>query len=210
MNDLNIWHEMWRTNKIGFHLSEVNPLLQQHFKKLNLEKGSRIFLPLCGKTLDIQWLLKEGYIVVGAELSEDAIKQLFLELNVEANILEIDDFKIYSTQNLKIFVGNFFDLDKDILKDIDAIYDRAALVALPEEARTNYTKHLREITKSKPQLMLNYVYEQSLMNGPPFSVPNDEVKKHYQKHYNMKLIDTVDIVKSGRKPDAKENVWILK
>ncbi len=51
----NCWLQKWEKNEIGFHESEANPLLVEHFKELSLAKGSRIFLPLCGKTLDIAW-----------------------------------------------------------------------------------------------------------------------------------------------------------
>lgn len=77
--DTKYWHQRWETRNIGFHLNEANPLLVQYFKELNLLKDSRVFLPLCGKTRDISWLLAQGYQVVGAELNELAITELFEE-----------------------------------------------------------------------------------------------------------------------------------
>ena len=47
------WQQRWEINQIGFHGDEVNPLLVSHIGALGLDKGARLFLPLCGKTLDI-------------------------------------------------------------------------------------------------------------------------------------------------------------
>jgi thiopurine S-methyltransferase len=58
--DLNFWHERWEQNNTFWHQSEANPRLTANFDKLSVAKGGRIFLPLCGKTLDIPWLLSRG------------------------------------------------------------------------------------------------------------------------------------------------------
>jgi thiopurine S-methyltransferase len=158
MND-NFWLQKWETNNIAFHQSEANPLLVNYFKELALAKGSRVFLPLCGKTLDISWLLSNGYRVVGAELSEMAIEQLFMALGVAPKILEVGEIKHYSATNIDIFVGNIFYLSDKMIGPVDAIYDRAALVALPEEMRHQYTAHLMEITAKAPQLVICYEYD---------------------------------------------------
>lgn len=121
----NFWINRWETNQIGFHLSSANPLLVKHFNKLALPKGSRVFLPLCGKTLDIAWLLGQGYQVVGAELVEMAIVQLFEELRVKPEIKEVGKLKLYSAPHLSIFVGDIFDIDQKMLGEVAAVYDRA-------------------------------------------------------------------------------------
>ncbi|KHE91435.1 MAG: hypothetical protein K8F52_18095 [Candidatus Scalindua rubra] len=66
--NIGFWKQTWGKNKIGFHESKPDPLLTAYLKELNLVEGSRVFLPLCGKTLDIAWLLSKGYRVTGAEL----------------------------------------------------------------------------------------------------------------------------------------------
>ena len=103
---------------------------------------SRVFLPLCGKTRDIHWLLSHGYRVSGSELSKIAVEQLFSELGIEPNITAIDQISRYSSNNVDIFVGDIFSLSRGILGQIDAIYDRAALAALPEPMRDRYAAHL--------------------------------------------------------------------
>lgn len=208
--DTHFWLHKWEQNDIAFHEHEANPLLVKHVKSLSLAKGSRIFLPLCGKTLDIAWLLSQGYAIVGAELSEKAIEKLFVDLGVKPNISGAGDVKHYSDKNIDIFVGNIFDLSRTQLGPVDAVYDRAALVALPEEMRNRYTAHLTSLTNTSPQLLLCFEYDQCVMPGPPFSISSEEVNKHYSDIYDVKILESIS-VRGGLKGKhtATENVWLL-
>jgi thiopurine S-methyltransferase len=208
--DQTFWHQRWEKNEIAFHESKANPLLVKHLSALSLAKGRRVFVPLCGKSLDVSWLLSSGYRVVGAELSQIAIEQLFMELGVQPETSPVGQMEQWSTHNLDIYVGDIFSLFRNILGQVDAIYDRAALVALPETMRNRYTAHMMEITGKAPQLLICYDYDQSVMEGPPFSVSNDEVKRHYAANYQLTLIASTDVAGGlkGKCP-AKENVWLL-
>ncbi len=208
--DAGFWHQRWEKNEIAFHESKANPLLVKHLNVLSLAKGRRIFVPLCGKTLDISWLLSNGYRVAGAELSQIAIEQLFMELGVQPETSTVGEVEQWSANNLDIFVGDIFVLSRKILGPVDGIYDRAALVAFPEEMRKRYAAHLTEITGKAPQLLICYDYDQSLMEGPPFSVSNDEVKRYYAVKYDVTLIASTAVSGGlkGKCP-AKENVWLL-
>lgn len=208
--EASFWHERWEANQIAFHEGEANFLLVKYFKALSLEEGARIFLPLCGKTLDIAWLLSNGYSVVGAELSEKAIDHLFVALGVQPKITVIGDLKHYSETNIDIFVGDIFHLSNDMLGTIDAVYDRAALVALPEHMRSQYVANLMSITNKAPQLLITFVYDQSVLPGPPFSISDEEVKHHYGSHYDLNVLESVDVPGGlKRKCEATENAWLL-
>lgn len=208
--DANFWHQKWSKNDIAFHQDEANPLLVQYFKTLSLAEGSRIFIPLCGKTLDITWLLSHGYRVTGAELSKVAVEQLFAGLGVKPKILQVGKLEQYSAANIDIFVGDIFDLSSSILGLVDAIYDRAALVALPLEMRNQYSAHLMRITDKVPQLLICLEYDQSMIDGPPFSISNEEVKYHYADTYELTLMASAN-VSGGLKGKcaAIENVWLI-
>lgn len=209
--DIDFWLQRWANNQIGFHENEVNPFLVEHFKALSLDENSRVFFPLCGKTLDIAWLLSQGYRVVGAELSRTAVEQLFIALEIEPDILGLGNVDHYSAKDIDIFVGDIFELSASMLGLVDAIYDRAALVALPEEMRKRYTKHLVEITDKAPQLLISFEYDQALLEGPPFSISKKEVNQHYGDSYDLQLIISADMPGGlkGKCP-AEENVWLLK
>jgi thiopurine S-methyltransferase len=205
------WHQKWEKSEIGFHLPEANPLLVQHFPNLNLKQGARVFLPLCGKTLDIAWLLAQGYRIAGAELSEIAIEDLFKYLNLTPSITKLGEITHYGASHLDIFVGDIFLLTPAFLDKVDAIYDRAALVALPEDMRKAYTAHLMALTSKAPQLLICFEYDQTIHEGPPFSICADEVKQHYQVDYDLTLLasDNMSGGLKGKYP-ATEEVWLLK
>ncbi|WP_237065153.1 thiopurine S-methyltransferase [Microbulbifer guangxiensis] len=204
------WHQRWRDNEIGFHEPKANPALVRNLEILGLHKGRRFFLPLCGKTLDIGWLLSKGFAVAGAELSEMAVEQLFDELGVEPEISPGGQLKRYRAPNLDIFCGDIFDLTEESLGPVDAIFDRAALVALPEPMRAQYVTHLMTITGRAPQLLVTFVYDQALMPGPPFSVPDDLVERYYGDHYGLRHLES-KAVPGGLKGlvPAEQHVWLL-
>ncbi|SHE92753.1 thiopurine S-methyltransferase [Microbulbifer donghaiensis] len=208
--EANFWHRKWADNEIGFHASEANPLLVKHFGALSLTTGSRVFVPLCGKTLDIAWLLAQGYRVVGAELSRLAIEQLFEGLGVKPEIAQVGNILHFRAESIDVFVGDIFDLSAETLGQVDAVYDRAALVALPEDMRKRYTRHLLEITQSAPQLLITFEYDQSLQPGPPFSISSAEVEQHYSDHYALTLAESQDVAGGLKgKCAATESAWLL-
>lgn len=209
--EASFWHKKWANNEIGFHRREANPLLVRGFPELALVAGSRVFVPLCGKTLDIPWLLAQGCRVAGAELSETAVEQLFAELEVEPRISHVGKLKLYAAEGIDIFAGDIFALHRETLGPVDAIYDRGALVALPGHMRSQYTTHLITITDAAPQLIICFEYDQSLMEGPPFSISAEEIETHYADRYDLALQESIAVIGGALDGEsAKENVWILR
>ena len=208
--EASFWHRKWERGEINFHESEANPLLTTHFEKLNLAKGSRVFLPLCGKTRDIAWLLANGYRVAGAELSAQAINDLFKDLGREPAISTVGKLSRYSADDIDIWVGDIFEVSAEYLGPINAIYDRAALVALPAGTRQQYASHLMQISGAAPQLLITYEYDQSVIDGPPFSVDEDEVIRHYGAAYQLQSLETKNIAGGLKgKVASTETAWLL-
>lgn len=186
--DPSFWHRRWNKNEIGFHESEGNHLLKRYFDRWELANNARIFVPLCGKTRDIAWFLSKGIEVVAIELNESAVLALFDELGVKPEVRKKDQLSHYSVPSLDVYVGDFFSLNASIIGEVDGLYDRGALVALPLELRLRYAQHLQEITQKCRQLLIAYEYEQSLFDGPPFSVSAQEVSKHYADSFNIEQL----------------------
>lgn len=191
--DPEFWHKKWQSNEIGFHMSEANPMLLAHFQRLQLQPGQRVFVPLCGKTLDIAWLLDQGYRVVGAELSILAIDQLFSDLGITPEVTEYEELIHYRAPNLDVFIGDIFMVSSALLGEVDAVYDRAALVALPADMRAEYTKHVVSITSTAPQLLITFDYDQAQLPGPPFCVNEAEVRRHYEPAYTIQLLESAAV-----------------
>lgn len=205
------WHQKWQRGDIAFHREEANPHLVAHLSKLNLAQASRVLLPLCGKTRDIAYLLSGGYQVIGVELSELAVRELFEDLSVTPQITQVAGFTCYSADGIDIFVGDFFQLSAELTGKIDAIYDRAALVALPLQMRIDYTAHLIKISHNAPQLLVTYEYQQELIDGPPFSISEEEVARHYAASYELDLLERVAVEggMKGKVPSS-EAVYVLR
>ncbi|AGH81462.1 thiopurine S-methyltransferase [Psychromonas sp. CNPT3] len=203
------WHEKWKKGQIGFHQSTVNPQLIKHIEALSLEENDRVFVPLCGKTLDIAWLLEQGYRVVGAELVEQAVVQLFASLRVTPVVINLGEIKHYQGHNIDIFVGDIFTLSAKQLGSVDAIYDRAAFVALPDPMRRKYTQHVAQISQGAKQLLITFEYDQTLLCGPPFACPKAQIKQYYEANYVLSLLTSSDIEGGIKGIDAIECVWLL-
>lgn len=177
------WLQRWQENKIGFHLDEVNPLLVTYFPQLSIKPPARVFVPMCGKSVDMVWLRTQGYEVVAVEISLLAIETFFHEQQLQAQVDTIDGINRWRAQGIDIWCGDFFKLSATRLGEIDAIYDRAALIAMPENKRSDYAQHLLAITRQAPQLLITLEYPQAQMTGPPFSVPTAEVRELYGDVY---------------------------
>jgi len=191
MEDPIFWHDKWNTNKIGFHQECYHSALLQYWADFNLATGAAVFVPLCGKSSDMVWLAKRGHTVLGIELSPIAARDFFLENNIEYTISKSGKFQKYQGGPYTIFVGDFFALTKTDIPNIRAVYDRAALIALPAKMRREYGEHLKSILdKGTEILLITLAYNQASMDGPPFSVPSDEVHKKFQPWCNINTLET--------------------
>ncbi|CAA6806235.1 MAG: Thiopurine S-methyltransferase (EC [uncultured Thiotrichaceae bacterium] len=193
--DSAFWHSRWENKQIGFHSDSFNVHLEKFWKSLSVAKGATVFVPLCGKTLDMLWLLKEGYKVIGVELSEIAIQDFFSENNLDYKTYDEGAFRYYSSGDLTILHGNFFDISEQEIGQCTACYDRASLIALPREMRQRYVDKLKKFHKmASQQLLVTLEYDQSIKNGPPFSVSIDDVHALYTDTHTIKLSYETEII----------------
>ncbi len=170
------WLERWQQNQIGFHEKEINSHLQNYWGKLKLPKKSKIFVPLCGKSSDMLWLLAQGYEVLGVELSPLAVQGFFIDNQLDAKLSNCGAFQRWEIDGLSIYQGDFFALTSEDLAGCSAIYDRASLIALPFDMRQKYAEHLKKVVPSLTDtLLITLEYDQNEMQGPPFSVSKEEV-----------------------------------
>lgn len=171
------WLERWREGRIGFHRQGVNPRLLEHHQRV-LGDAIRVLVPLCGKSADLEWLAVQGHEVVGVELSELAARAFFAERSLEPNRREHRGFVEYRHGEVTILVGNFFDVTAELTGYCDGAYDRAALIALPEELRGRYIAQLQTLLAPKAKLLL-ITLDYDAQDGPPFSVSPQEVEARY-------------------------------
>lgn len=198
--DEGFWQRRWARNEIGFHQGEVNPYLRRHWQALSAASGSRVLVPLCGKSLDMQWLTEQGYAVLGVELSERAVEAFFSERGLVPDVSEHGAFKVYRAGSLEIRCGDFFALSRDDVAGCQLFYDRAALIALPLEMRERYTAHLAHILAPGCRgLLVTIDYEQALMDGPPFAVSEAEVRQLLSAGWQIEVLERSDVLNDNQK-----------
>lgn len=195
MVDHQHWLDRWKEDRIGFHQGSVNPHLQKWFPRLAPPPGSTLFLPLCGKALDILWCAQQGYEVIGIELSQIAVEAFFSENSLDYERSEDDRFTRYRAPNITLLQGDFFDLSAEDLQACGLVYDRAALIALTAGDRPRYYAHMLSVLPPQCAMLLIAIeYDQAEMQGPPFSVPSDEIAHYYREAYDIKTLDSLSII----------------
>ncbi|MFJ4066561.1 thiopurine S-methyltransferase [Pseudomonas sp. NPDC089996] len=174
------WQKRWADNQIGFHRTDVNPFLLAHWPTLALAKGTRVLVPLCGKSLDMAWLAGQGHRVLGVELSRLAVEDFFQEHGLQAQITPQGPFEVWRSGDVEVWCGDFFALRAEDVADCTGLYDRAAVIALPSSMRARYREHLSRILPAGCKgLLLTMDYDQQLIDGPPFAVTDAEVREGY-------------------------------
>ena len=211
------WQDRWQNKRIGFNQSDVNPLLIKYFKTLGLPVGSRVFVPLCGKSIDMVWLATQGYDVVGIELVESAIQEFFIEQSISHTVIEDTENphnKCYqgqlAGQTIELWVADIFELSADSIGHVDAVYDRAALIAMPPDMRPKYSEQICNLSRNAAQLLLTLNYDQNEWSGPPFSISSEQVQQYYGTQYQITEIEGEPATLNAAPEMAvREYVWLL-
>lgn len=174
------WQQRWADNQIGFHQAQVNPYLQAYWPGLHLAANSKVLVPLCGKSLDVLWLAGQGHRVMGVELSRRAVEDFFREQGLPAQVSHTGAFEIWRHGPIELWCGDFFALTSGDVGDCTALYDRAALIALPSAMRERYVRALSGLLPAGTKgLVVTLDYDQALVPGPPFSVSDDALRQGF-------------------------------
>ncbi len=186
------WASRWEQNRIGFHVPEVNPRLIRYAETLLTPRPDRILVPLCGKSLDLLWLMERTDEVVGVELIPKAIHDFFDEHGLEATVEDVGALKRHRCQNLTLYEGDVMDLTPEVAGTFDAIYDRAALIALDPEERASYRPHLLDFLRPGGHMLLITLDYLPRTGGPPYSVGEDEVRSFLAPHGVLEEVEHHD------------------
>ncbi|VAW56282.1 Thiopurine S-methyltransferase [hydrothermal vent metagenome] len=208
--EINFWEQRWIDNKIAFHQHIINPYLIDYLSNFQLQKQAVVFIPLCGKSLDIAWFAAQQHSVLGIECSEKAIKDFFKEQELDAKIEQSKTFTHYKTNNITLLHGDFFKLDPQDLKHVDIVYDRASLVALPEDLRQRYVNLLTQALPDKAEIFLvSLEYNQTAMSGPPFSVNHNGIIHLFEPDFSVNLLHECNIIESHLKFKERGLTYLL-
>lgn len=207
--DPDFWQQRWQEGRIGFHQARVTPLLEQHWDAVGVPAGARVFVPLAGKSLDMAWLAARGHGVLGVELSRLAVEQFFDDHGLRPEVHESGYGRHYRAGGIELVHGDAFALDAGILAGCAGVFDRAALIALPPDLRRRYAAELyARLPEGCRGLLVTLEYPQHEKDGPPFSVPADQVHALYDAHWRVDMLERRGIL--DEQPNfAEEGVTVL-
>jgi thiopurine S-methyltransferase len=189
------WLDRWRTAQIGFHQAAADRHLKAYWPRLKLPPNSPVFVPLCGKSLDLMWLRSSGSAVKGVELSPIALESFLMEHGIPARRRVLESFDVYEADGFTLFRGDYFKLTSMLLGNVSAVYDRAALIAWPPAMRAAYVEHLTSLVQPGTQTLLIVVeYPPEQMKGPPFPLSCDAIEDLYADNYSIEELGRHEIL----------------
>lgn len=192
--EISYWRSRWKNNNTGWHMDRVFPPLREYWHRLGLSRGATVLVPLCGKSLDMDWLLSRGHRVIGVEVSEDALRAVRERLGRSFEASSKGAFTRYRAPNIDLWCGDILKLRRRWLPSLDAMYDKAALIALPPDMRPGYAAHMRALLEPHSQILLNtFEYNPTEMNGPPFAVFEDELERLFGDRFAISLLQSRDL-----------------
>jgi thiopurine S-methyltransferase len=217
------WHERWQTGQIGFHQAAVHTFLERFWPRLGVPAGARVYVPLCGKSLDMAWLAERGHRVVGSELSPIAITDFFAGRGLSAEGGTVTTpaaagaFTRHAAGPYEIFECDALALTPAVLGAVDAAYDRAALVALPPAMREAYAASMARLLPGGAHLLLiAFEYPQELKGGPPFSVDAAEICLLFEPTFEVEQVERLDVLAANPKfaefgiPALHETAFVMR
>lgn len=187
--ELSYWQSRWQKNNTGWHMDTVYPLLPKVWPKLSIKPGARVLVPLCGKSLDMQWFAEQGYSVIGIDVSEKGLHEFMDELRESFTEDSSHGFTIYRSSSIELWQGDFLELPTSEIPAPDVIYDKASIVALPRDKRAEYAQKVLKLCGAETQILLQtFEYNQEEMTGPPFSVDEGELHQLWGQVFKIKLL----------------------
>ncbi len=201
------WHQRWREGRIGFHQQAFNRWLTEYWSRLNVAPDARVLVPLCGKSRDMLWLREQGHAVLGVELSDIACRDFFYEQGVEVTPVTVDNYHRRERDGITLITADLFELPWEVFRGIGAVYDRAALIALPPAMRRRYAQRL--VQRIEPGVeMLLVTLEFGDESGPPFAVFENEVRDLFEPAFTVIRL-AAEAPANARRDDEREVVYLL-
>jgi thiopurine S-methyltransferase len=172
------WSSRWAEGQTGFNQPEVNDHLKRYWSRLGLPSSSRVLVPLCGKSCDLLWLRAQGHAVVGVEFVPQAIEDFFSENHIPCEPTAMGWAAADGGPPLTLIEGDFMALEERHVGTFDAFYDRASIVALPQDLQADFAQTLaRLVAPGARGLLLSFEYPADQRQGPPFNTDQQSLSR---------------------------------
>ncbi|MCP5152268.1 MAG: thiopurine S-methyltransferase [Ectothiorhodospiraceae bacterium] len=193
--DAEFWHSRWESGNTPWHQGRVNARLERNIDRLPAPESGRVMVPLCGRAYDMRWLLDRGHRLLGVELSAVAVRGFLDEHGLSFERSTDGAFERFDAPGARMLCGDVFALTREHLAEVRAVYDRAALIALPPETRRRYAAHLVSILPpAAPMLVVTIEYPRGETDGPPFSVDEAEVRDLFEPARRVERVESIDVL----------------
>ncbi|MFG6668022.1 thiopurine S-methyltransferase [Halomonas sp. HNIBRBA4712] len=202
----NAWRKRWQEGRIGFHQAQTHPALDEYWPRIGVAPGAKVLVPLCGKSLDMRWLAGQGHAVLGVELAPEAIAQFVAQRPVGVSRYRQGVFEIARQGSIELWCGDFFHLTIRQAFELDAFYDRAALIALPPATRARYAFHLAQLMPPGARGLLVGTTHDNGADGPPYSVDEAEIRALFTPNFALERLESGESDERG----VREQVYALK
>lgn len=176
-----MWKECWNTPNVEFHNPQLNELFVKYHQRMLTRPGMRIFVPLCGKAVEMKWLVDHGHKVVGLEAAPVPCKAFFEENGIPYNVKEMKGIhgEKYESldHNIVIYSCDFFLFTADICGEFDGIWDSGGLNSMDVEDREAYIRRIRTLMGKGCVNLTEFVNFDKSMVDITWSMTKEELQK---------------------------------
>lgn len=185
------WLNRWETGNIRFNQPTPHRFLIKHYQSLGLHPHEQVFVPLCGKSIDMIWIMAQDQRVIGVEISPIAILDFLKENKLDAVEFKDGAFQVYQNASFTLYNGDLFNLTAKHLSEIKAVYDRGSLTAMPPNTlRSQYVDWVKNTIPENCKILL-VVLEHGAPDvmEPPFSTTLEEVNLCFANQFSVTQLE---------------------
>ncbi|EYF00632.1 hypothetical protein [Chondromyces apiculatus] len=188
------WFDSWERGGFytSFHRRDIHPFVERHTPAERFA-GAHVLVPLCGKTNDMLYYRQFARHVTGVELVEKAILQFFTDNSLDF----VQKGNRFEGERITLLCADFLSLEAEDVGQVDLVYDRASLVAMPLEMRLNYLRTLDRLTPVGAQQLLNTLEYDPVLPSAPFSIAPEEVVAYYADGYDVSHVEATVVPQHG-------------
>merc|ERR1712032_697639 len=185
--DNQAWNARWENNTASWHADEARTEILNLMKSNVTDFKGKVFVPLCGASLDMVWLAEQGLQVVGVEVSRLAIDKFFQEIYIkdDYDIISFNETStiIHKAGNITIYEADLYNCQELMSEPaFDLIFDRASLIAINWEDREKYINLMLKLLGDKISKLSYFLqgmdYNKGEHLGPPH-IFNEASCQHY-------------------------------
>lgn len=202
------WQQRYDTGDTYWMHTEAAAMLVKYYSRLNPEGQARkMLIPLCGKTLDLEWLSNQGVpLVVGVDCLLSVLKEVCARSNRTWTTKSVSgeggsDFTLLerSDGKMKLFSGDILQFSPEVEGTFDAMWERGSLIILPPKDVKKYVKLLKRLLIPGGRILLESIEfdkdaidpsTTDFMPFPPFPYFLKDIKSLFEAERSVEFFES--------------------